>query len=224
MRRIATVLCLALSSACCSTAPGEHVVNARAKEVLPLVAQRLGVPERTIAVRLTDGIDARHFGAVLDGEIVMDSAFVQDPMLRWMLAHEGVHALIPDDLKMLPAAVQEGLADYVASQIDPTVGAMRVGQLQRTLDSGIRNRWGLAPTDAFALSMDAIFEMHDPFRAQFVYALGYAVVERLGLERLRALCQEARAQGRDSVLVPLLCAHAGLNDQTPVGWTVAAAR
>lgn len=219
--RLTLFMIVTFLSACRSSTWTDPNLTARAQEVAPLVAERLEVEPRPIYIEVSEqprkpGI----FGSTNAGCITMDRSALCHPNLRWMLAHEIVHVLIPEDLQLLPIGLQEGLADYVASQIAPEFGAERAKQLQDTLESGYRTGLGLTPSEAFALSKQGLLDIRDPAQHQLVYALGYAVVSRIGIERLRQFCREAQVEGRTRINIPLLCAHAGLNDTTLAGWSI----
>ena len=115
---------------------------------------------------------------------------VRDPgARRFLLAHELVHWYADWAWDHLPIAVEEGLADLVASRLNPTFGAQRRAFLE-----------GLGPltaTDTRALlQVERGAEHGLPDRArERLYLAGARVAERLGIERLREWCEAAEAGG-----------------------------
>ncbi|HEX5010417.1 MAG TPA: hypothetical protein VFY71_08440 [Planctomycetota bacterium] len=138
------------------------------------------------------------------------------------LAHELVHVLTDDAWRRLPAFVEEGLADHVATRLAPSSSRMTdlISMLPRL--PGIRLRltgrvgqeelnctlqFDDAPMDAASLR-DVLAQTSTHSTTDYVdraadYSAGFLIVslivEREGLGRLRALCDEAGSRGQPLV-------------------------
>lgn len=137
------------------------------------------------------GLDVQRDSAdrIVSRRIVIGDA----PLLkqaRFSVAHELVHWYASDPWDRLPHAIEEGLADYIALQLAPEFRDARLEELARRRAEMTPERreraialtereWNGAPKETRS---DA-------------YAVGYEVVERLGIEALRELCVQAREQG-----------------------------
>lgn len=131
-------------------------------------------------------------GHDVDGFHVVDTGRIhlrveERERMRATLAHELVHALVDDTWRRLPPVVEEGLADWVATQVCADVAArIRAGRLGDAGGSlgGLSMRLRLAsPTSAarsalpsrILLTSDAPLQLDDVFAAEVV-----------GLDALRA--------------------------------------
>jgi hypothetical protein len=71
------------------------------------------------------------------------------------------------------------------------------------------------------LEKQDLFEIADPLQQHVAYDLGYMVVWRIGLTRLRELCAEARSEGLKRIPPDVLCREARLDPRAPVSWIAA---
>lgn len=168
---------------------------------------------------------------------------------RFLLAHELVHWRADDTWQRLPYVLQEGLGDWAAMRVDPiqgtrrraehalfiatlSGGGMALAELGAELPDPRERRWRLRAqvdpdrTPALASLLERSDEELASLQAEpggaAIYAAGWLYVERIGPERLRALCRRAVREDRASV--PPLWIHraAGFDRYDPAQWAVAA--
>jgi len=76
------------------------------------------------------------------------------------------------------------------------------------------------PIEALSLDQRQWSFLHDGKRKCGLYATGFFVVTRIGIEQLRALCQEARAAGLSRVPAEWMLARADLSARDVWDWKV----
>jgi hypothetical protein len=116
--------------------------------------------------------------------------------LRYVLAHELVHWSTPAVWHRLPITLEEGLCEHVAMQIEPEFGKTRRAALDEALA-----RTTLAEFDEF-LALDLTVASYGNVsgeRKDKLYAVGRFVVEQLGIDRLRGLCERAAREGLNKI-------------------------
>ena len=166
----------------------------------PEVCTKLRVaPEPPFVIHYVSGSESLGLAVRRDGDriverrIVIGEAALRD-QARFSVAHELVHWYASAPWEHLPHAVEEGLADYIAVHIAPEFRDERVAELERRLSSITPERreqaldvsertWATTPRD---VRSDA-------------YAVGFEIVQRLGIEGLRELCECAQREGRERV-------------------------
>ena len=166
-----------------------------------------------------------------------------DAERRNLVAHELVHALLGPSWQTLPTALEEGLATWVATQIEPR-SYQRVTKLLAAapdrmarieLDAVLAGAPVALPDRALTLaiasasdaSVEEILafplgrELYPPGRAAKLrlYGVGLAlidtIVRRGGIEALHGLCLRAEAEGLDRVPTEWIMTAAGAD--TPEG-------
>lgn len=172
--------------------------------------------------------------------------------LERTLAHELAHAALGEEWALLPGTVEEGLCDLVSELLCPEGATrLRAGRLcsaalacgglalELRLQSGSDGRQWVA-----RVTLAGEDQGEDPQRAVFAveaglsstalttgtkrgfYGLAYLLVsraaERVGLDGLHALCEEATTEGLDRVPAAQLLEAAGLEDSREA-WRSAAA-
>lgn len=130
---------------------------------------------------------------------------------RFLLGHELTHALLDPTWQALPQVVEEGLADHAGEQASPTCGASRrlahAIRLCSWTGPGLQIVRAGRPAETLCARLDleslpeplAMLELdgrsyHDVKPAEnreLLYALGYLIVERIGVAKLRELCVAA---------------------------------
>lgn len=167
------------------------------------------------------------------------------------LAHELVHASLGSDWHTLPGTLEEGLADYMSTQLVPEAAprlragrlasaALATGGLGMTLSIRLPNNpstWmaritlsGTQPSanpqrDVFRLAAGLSSTKVTAASKRGYYGLAFVLInrtiERQGLQHLYNLCLSAEQQGHTSIPRPWLLEAANLAD-TPEAWRTAA--
>ncbi len=126
-------------------------------------------------------------GKILDRRIhIGDESVAQAP---FAIAHELVHWYASGPWERLPHALEEGLADWIALQLVPEVRAIREAELDAILAEITPERRALA----LAISKRTWAATPTQVRSDS-YAVGYEIVRRLGVARMRALCERAESE------------------------------
>jgi hypothetical protein len=149
-----------------------------------------------------------------DNQILMSPAARKSE--RLMLAHELVHWQIDGVWRELPHTAQEGLADRIAFDLCPNEQVSRGLQFLFVLRCiAVRD-----PIEALSVSEREWSDLHDEERKDSLYTIGFFVVTRIGIEPLRALCAEAKADGLRQVPARTLLANARLSAADVRDWNV----
>lgn len=115
--------------------------------------------------------------------------------LRFLLAHELAHHYLPRAWHRLPAVVEEGIADAIGMEAEPSVVAERLRTyeqaIEATLSSPARRASGLAALHARGDQIAALPQEEH----LFVAAVGFLLVDRVGLGGLQALVVRAERLG-----------------------------
>ena len=104
-----------------------------------------------------------------------------------VVAHELVHWYAVDVWERLPTLLEEGLADHVACEVAPAIASEK----QKSAARLAQRVAGLDVRGALRMSQ-ADFETLSPDDREAYYALGRQLVERIGVDDLRALATQAR--------------------------------
>jgi hypothetical protein len=132
------------------------------------------------------------------------------------LAHELVHWQLAGVWNMLPHTAQEGLADRIAFELVPDAQSTRAVQFVFSLyHAPMRD-----PIEALSLDQRQWSYLRDGKRKNGLYAMAFFVVTRIGIEPLRALCQEARDAGLSRVPAEWMLARANLSTRDVWDWEV----
>lgn len=138
-------------------------------------------------------------GRVVDRHIVISNLGLMQA--RFAIAHELVHWYASRTWDRLPHAVEEGLADSIALKLAPEWKQIRELELDLRLNEITPERRALA-----LQVTERQWEAAPTQVREDAYAVGFEIVQRLGVARLRALCVMAEAAGLDRVPVPwLMC-------------------
>lgn len=188
-----------------------------ATEVTVEVCRLLGVEPRSFVIHAYAD-DADHAGGIRverdrHGQIIGRTIELRAGVWsapRFLIAHEITHwSVAGSPWDRLPHAAEEGLCDFVAGQVAPK------SRDERVLDLKARAARGLdAPIDDVLALTSRTWEHADAGAKTSAYALGYFLVERIGLERLRRLCESGVAQGPSDVSTEQLLEAAGLDRAT----------
>ena len=129
---------------------------------------------------------------------------------RSTVAHELVHWFARGPWASLPLGVEEGLAQLVADELVPEYAAVERTSRAILLQLAARGDLGPIDVDRALENGPHGWEESPPLAAPLAGALGHAIVLRVGRERLRDLCQRARAEGHADLDLELLYAAAGV--------------
>jgi len=126
-------------------------------------------------------------GNVIDRRIhIGDESVAQ---ANFAIAHELVHWYASGPWERLPHALEEGLADWIALELVPEWREIREAELDAILAEITPERRALA----LAIRERTLEATPAQVRSDS-YAVGYEVVRRLGVARMRALCERAEAE------------------------------
>ncbi|MFO1010544.1 MAG: hypothetical protein U1F29_10825 [Planctomycetota bacterium] len=142
-------------------------------------------------------------GHLVDRFIVVGSAGRH--LRAFLVAHECVHWLADGPWDRLPLALEEGLADLIACQLDPVGRAAKLYDLAHVPPR--------ASFEEIEVALRVTRETWAGLTAaerERAYWVGYVVASRLGVEGLRELCVEAQAEGLRTVPIERVLALAGL--------------
>ncbi|MBK7641683.1 MAG: hypothetical protein IPJ19_01315 [Planctomycetes bacterium] len=166
---------------------------------------------------------------------------------RFVIAHELAHSWLAPEWNPLPQILEEGLADMAGSAADPQAGVCRrlfhglrlvtwagIGYPFSSEHDGRREAGMLKlgqptaglPTLAQMLELDAT-SYHDVGGDQnenLLYAVGFALVQQIGVPALKALCARANAQGLAQIPADWLLEAAGLTRATDQLWAICGMR
>ncbi len=160
---------------------------------------------------------------------------------RFLLGHELAHALFDETWQVLPQIVEEGLADHAGEAASPACGAARRlahairlcswtgpglairGEGREPQTFYARLEPDLLPTPERMLELDgrSYHDVKPPENRELLYAVGYLIVERIGVPRLREMCVAAHAAGQQKLAPAQLLEAARLDPRAPRSWTSA---
>lgn len=159
----------------------------------------------------------------------------------FVVGHELGHAWLAPEWRPLPQILEEGLADQCGERADPEAGAWRrlfhalrlaswdgdgfayQFQTGNQIEAGTL-RLGSPRADlpgiAGMLALDATsyHEIGSVDDMSLFYGVGYALVNELGTQKLRALCERARAERRRSVPPEWVLESAGIASTAGAEW------
>lgn len=166
-----------------------------------------------------------------------------DAQYRWILAHELSHYLLGDEWLPLPMIVEEGLCDTIAEKLDAVTGASRrlshAVLLSSWLGPGLQvtrvnPENGRSETVQLRVLIDpeelpsvvsmlrfdekSYHTVRHPRYNQLLYAFGYLLVNRIGVEKLSQLCAQARTAGVPTIPPEWLLAAAGISPGDKDSW------
>lgn len=142
-------------------------------------------------------------GRIVDRFIVVGS---EAKYLRgFIVAHELVHWSADGAWDRLPLVLEEGLADLIASQLDPIGREAKLYDLARV--PAAENFGEIEAALGVSRETWAALVPAERYRA---YWVGYIVTNRIGVEGLRELCAEAEAEGLRTVPIERVLVRAGL--------------
>ena len=176
------------------------------------------------------------------GEAWIELALGEDPgEQRFLIGHELTHALLDATWQELPQIVEEGLADHVGERASPECGAarrlahairlcswtgpglaiVRAGEPPETLFARLDLESLPEPVAMLELDGRSYHDVKPAENRELLYALGYLIVERIGLVKLRELCAAAQAAGEKHVAPAKLLEAAHLDAHDKRSWTPA---
>lgn len=134
----------------------------------------------------------------------------------FIVGHELVHWYADGVWDRLPLALEEGLADLIACELDP------VGREAKEYDLAMVRRAATFDEieSALTVSRESWISLSSAERSR-VYWVGSIVARRLGIEGLRALSSTATADGLDEIPIARVLATTGLGTD-PRNWNDAA--
>jgi len=166
---------------------------------------------------------------------------------RFVIAHELAHAWLAPEWNPLPQILEEGLADLAGERADPQAGVCRrlfhglrlvtwagIGwpyQIERNGKQEIgmlrmgRSEAGL-PTLGAMLELDGT-SYHDVGGEQnenLLYAVGYALVDQVGVPKLKELCERALAEGLPQIPADWVLGAAQLTRESGSLWALSGQR
>jgi hypothetical protein len=112
---------------------------------------------------------------------------------RYLLAHELVHWYAVGYWRQLPMAVEDGMGDMVACELNPEIGEVRrvfLGRLGDLSEQDVR--------ETLAVSRDD-YEKVQGRRKDMLYLVGLRIAKRWGVKRLSTWCQDAQSSGNASI-------------------------
>jgi hypothetical protein len=172
----------------------------------------------------------------------IELALGSDPdELAFLLGHELSHALFDETWQTLPQIVEEGLADHAGEVASPACGARRrlihairlcswtgpglevrePGRAPRTIFARLEPESLPEPARMLELDGRSYHDVKPAENRELLYAFGYLIVERIGVARLRELCVEARAAGKQKLAPAELLEAARLDPREKRSWTAA---
>jgi hypothetical protein len=162
---------------------------------------------------------------------------------RFVIAHELAHAWLGPEWNPLPQILEEGCADLAAVRADPEAGVCRrlfhglrlvtwagigypfVVERQGKREGGMLRlgqvEEGL-PTLAAMLELDGT-SYHDvggEENENLLYAVGFALVQQIGVPQLKELCARALAEGEAQIPAGWLLAAADLTRDSGSLWAI----
>ncbi len=132
-----------------------------------------------------------------------------------VLAHELAHWYLDGAWDALPGSIEEGVADLVAGELLPEWNAALRGDHARALANAAESS---TPERTLRFSSADCIAAGNETELRLARARGYAVARRIGLARLRQLCEIARADGRESLAPALLMDEARLAGRDLEAW------
>jgi hypothetical protein len=160
---------------------------------------------------------------------------------RFVIAHELTHTWLAPEWNPLPQILEEGLADLAGARADPEAGVCRrlfhglrlvtwagVGY-PYVLERNGRKEGGMLrlgnpekglPTLAAMLELDgtSYHEVGGEQNENLLYAVGYVLVQEIGVPKLKELCARALAEGRAQIPADWVLAAAKLTRATDRLW------
>lgn len=112
---------------------------------------------------------------------------------RYLLAHELVHWNSVGVWQRLPIAVEEGMADMIADRVEPELGLVReafLGRLGEPREEDVREMLAVPRGEERKLEL----RRHD-----MLYLVGRNIAHRIGVDGLRAWCEDAEKRHRVSI-------------------------
>ena len=133
----------------------------------------------------------------------------EEAQLAFIIAHELVHWHVAGTVwDMVPLVIEEGMADYIALLLVPEWRAER----EQLLRGRAREAQGVDWESLFAITKGEVDWSKEPDsrRRESTYMLGYAMVDRAGIDVLQELCYRARNAGLARVPSEWLLESAGM--------------
>jgi hypothetical protein len=166
---------------------------------------------------------------------------------RFVIAHELAHAWLAPAWNPLPQILEEGLADLAAVHADPQAGVCRrlfhglrlvtwagIGWPYVTVRDGRKEagmlRMGKTeaglPTLARMLELDGTSyqDVGGSDNENLLYAIGFALVQQIGVPELERLCARAIDEGRAQIPADWLLAAAQLTRESDSLWAISGQR
>lgn len=135
---------------------------------------------------------------------------------RMFVAHELVHWYVSGVWTCLPGVMEEGLADRIATDLDPA----SAGAVARTRLKQLRDPVVTDPAVALKISRSEWDRAEDFDPHTTLASIGYFITMRVGVDRLRALCVRACESGHTIIPARWLLEEAGLRGSDVRHWPI----
>lgn len=131
-------------------------------------------------------------------------------LMHFLLPHELTHWYAKGIWTKLPHTLEEGLADFVALQLEPGFVDERLLAYEKVLE-------GISAAKIDHLLRLNIKQWHaqDEDDKRRSYAIGYRFFAELGLDGIRKLCQDAHVAGHEKIPADWLTERYGLRQAKP---------
>ncbi len=166
---------------------------------------------------------------------------------RFVIGHELAHSWLAPEWNPLPQILEEGLADMAGARADPEAGVCRrlfhglrlvtwagigwpfVVERNGKKEAGMlhmgKAEKGLPGLAAMlALDGNSYHEVGGEQNENLLYAVGYALVEQIGVPKLKELCERALAGGQPQIPADWVLDAAGLSRESGSLWAISGQR
>jgi len=166
---------------------------------------------------------------------------------RFVIAHELAHSWLAPEWNVLPQILEEGLADMAGERADPQAGVCRrlfhglrlvtwagigwpyVLERDGKQEAGMlhlgKPEQGLPELGAMLeLDGSTYHEVGGEQNENLLYAVGYALVQQIGVPKLARLCERARAEGLPQIPADWVLEAAGLSRTSGSMWAISGQR
>ncbi len=166
---------------------------------------------------------------------------------RFVIAHELAHSWLAPEWNPLPQILEEGLADMAGASADPEAGVCRrlfhglrlvtwagigwpyVVERNGKKEAGMlhmgKTEQGLPDLAAMlALDGNSYHDVGGEQNENLLYAVGYALVQQIGVPKLKELCERALQSGLPQIPADWVLEAAGLSRSSGSLWAISGQR
>lgn len=196
------------------SAPEAERLARQFEDVAPRVRSALGITQSSPAkVALVDAAELPNAKGMNSGGWIL-IARNYTKIERLVIAHELVHWYLDGVWNRLPGVMAEGLADCIASGIDPVNSGVLLLARSEELPKVVLTD----PVAVLSISYSG-WRRHAEFDPDTTLpSIGYFIAMRIGVEGLRALCVQAEKEGRIMVPASWLLEASKLSSQDVRQW------